>query len=326
MGRVAIVLGAGGITGTAWLLGALEAVHEETGWDPRTADVLCGTSAGAVAAAVLAAGVPTESLLRMAEHPDVLAAESERATGRRPSGRRRVPRAWPGSLLLGLTGLAATDPRHRASSLVGFLPRGIKSNDEIRGLVREAAEPGWPSAPRLLINACDYGTGRRTTFGAADAPSASLADAVTASAAVPGWYEPVTIEDRRYVDGGLASFTNADVVADEDVDVVLCLSPFSSTESGGPADAALFGALRRAMHWRLEREVRGLRAGGKQVVVVEPCREDLQCMGLNVMERSHSRAVVETARTSVRARIGRLLAGVELPAANAPGLRASRAA
>jgi NTE family protein len=283
------------------------------------------TSAGAVAAAVLAAGVPTESLLRMAERPEVLAREIELATGRRPSG-RRVPIAWPGSLLLGLTGLAASDPRHRAASLVGFLPRGVKSNDEIRGLVREAAQGGWPSAPRTLINACDYRTGQRLTFGAAGAPPAAFADAVTASAAVPGWYQPVHIGDRRYVDGGLKSFTNADVLRDEAVDVVLCLAPFSSTESGGKADTAVFGALRRAAHWRLEREVRELRAQGKQVVILEPCQEDLRCMGLNVMERRHSRAVVDTARATTGARIGRLLADVELPATAEPRLRATRAA
>jgi hypothetical protein len=69
MGRIAIVLGAGGITGTAWVLGALEGIQRETGWDPRTADVVCGTSAGALAAAVLAGGVATESLLEMAERP-----------------------------------------------------------------------------------------------------------------------------------------------------------------------------------------------------------------------------------------------------------------
>jgi NTE family protein len=50
--RIAGVLGAGGITGTAWLLDALEAIRESTGWDPADADVLCGTSAGALAAAL----------------------------------------------------------------------------------------------------------------------------------------------------------------------------------------------------------------------------------------------------------------------------------
>src|SRR4051794_13147240 len=212
MDRIAVVLGAGGITGIAWLIGALEAVHEQTGWDPTEADVISGTSAGSVAAAVHAAGVPTDSLLEMAEDQDVLDAAITRATGR-PPGRRSVPLAWPGPLAPGLPGLVAPDPRHRLSSLTGFVPRGVKPGEEIRGLVHDAARRGWPSTTRLLINACDYRTGRRVTFGADGAPEATLADAVVASAAVPGYYEPVRIGGRRYVDGGLASFNNADVVA-----------------------------------------------------------------------------------------------------------------
>ncbi|MCW3010702.1 MAG: patatin-like phospholipase family protein, partial [Solirubrobacterales bacterium] len=69
MHRVGVVLGAGGITGIAWLMGALEAVRAHTGWEPGTARVVSGTSAGAVAATVLAAGIDPEELLRMAEEP-----------------------------------------------------------------------------------------------------------------------------------------------------------------------------------------------------------------------------------------------------------------
>jgi NTE family protein len=54
---VGIVLGAGGVLGGAWMAGALAALNRVTGWDPREADCLVGTSAGAVFAALLAAGV-----------------------------------------------------------------------------------------------------------------------------------------------------------------------------------------------------------------------------------------------------------------------------
>ncbi len=322
MTRIAIVLGGGGITGIAWLLGALEVIEEQTGWDPASADVVCGTSAGAIAAAVLAGGSPTEELLALAERPELLAERIEEATGK-PAERRRIPMAWPGSLALGLTGLAAVNPRRRLTSLIGFVPSGSASTGEIRGLVHDAALAGWPTTPKLLINACDYRTGRRVTFGADGAPEASLSDAVAASAAVPGWYRPVQIGGRAYVDGGLISFTNADVVAPEQPDVVLCLSPFSSTETGGSRDGAIFGALRRGAHRRLEQELTRLRAGGAEVAAIEPTHEDLRCMGLNVMERGHARAVVETARTTTRARLDELLSGIELPAPTtaAPRLR-----
>ena len=54
---VGLVLGGGGIRGTAWLLGALYGLVAETGWDPATADLLIGTSAGAIVAALTACGV-----------------------------------------------------------------------------------------------------------------------------------------------------------------------------------------------------------------------------------------------------------------------------
>lgn len=315
MTRIAIVLGAGGITGIAWLLGALEVLHEETGWDPRTADVVAGTSAGAIAAAVVAAGVPTEDLLALAEDPRRLAAQIERAVAR-PAARFAVPRAWPGSLALGVTGALNGGVHQRVAALTGFAPAGVRPTDEVYGLVHDAAAGGWPAdGPRLLLNACDYRTGRRVTFGARDAPPAALADAVAASAAVPGWYRPVRIGDRAYVDGGLVSFSNADVVAAERPDVVLCLSPFSSRETGGTRDAALFGVLRRATHAQLRRERDGLEAAGVRTAALEPTGADLRRMGLNVMERGHVRAVVATARETTRRRLDAFLDGIELPAA-----------
>jgi NTE family protein len=314
--RTAIVLGAGGITGVAWLLGALEALHEHTGWDPATAEVVAGTSAGAAAAALLVAGVPSEAPLAMAEDQSVLDAAIARATGGLP-GRSGLPRAWPGSLALGLTGLLATHQSHRAGFLTGFLPRGSRPCDEIRGLVHAAARDGRPVGGPLRIHACDYGSGRRVTFGGAGAPDAPLGDAVAASAAVPGYYRPVRIGDREYVDGGVHSFTNLDALADEDVDVVICLAPFSSRSIGGPADTALLGGLRRAVSWQLAREAEQLRRQGTTVVVVEPASKDLRAMGANPMDRSRSRRALETARQTLPARLERLLDGVLLPTAPA---------
>jgi len=58
--RVGLVLGAGGVIGGAWLMGALEALEAETGWRATDAERIVGTSAGAVIGALAAAGVPPE--------------------------------------------------------------------------------------------------------------------------------------------------------------------------------------------------------------------------------------------------------------------------
>jgi NTE family protein len=325
MTRVGVVLGAGGITGIAWLLGALEAVHRHTGWDPGTADVLTGTSAGAVAATVLASGAEPGSLLAMAEQPQLLDARIRQATAGASSGGRRGP-GWPGSVAHGVSGLLVADPRRRVASLAGFLPRGLRSGDEIRGLTHEAVQGGWPAHTNLRLHACDFRSGHRVTFGGPDAPPATLADALVASCAVPGYYRPVRIGGRDYVDGGLTSFSNADALLDQQCDVVLCLSPFSSRARGSLLDTTLFGPMRRVTAWRLAQEAAQLRATGTRVVVVEPAGAELQAMGLNVMDRGRSRLVLETAVASVGARLDALLDGVDLPApssrADAPALAA----
>jgi NTE family protein len=309
---VGLVLGAGGITGIAWLVGALEALREHTGWDPRTADVVSGTSAGAVVAAVLASGAPLRDLLAYAEDQDAL----DGAIGRATAGRAHQSPgpAWPGSLLLGAAGLLATSPRHRLSSLAGFLPRGLRRTDEVRGLVHDAVAGGWPGGPELWVHACDYATGRRVTFGRAGEPEADLADAVVASCAVPGYYHPVRIGGRRYVDGGLWSFTNADALAGAGCDVVLCLTPFATTAVRGPVlDTALYGVARGATALQRRREVRALERSGARVAVLEPCGEDLGAMGLNPMDRGRSRRTIETAARTVAGRLPGVLEGIRLP-------------
>ena len=56
MGRIGLVLGAGGVIGHAFHAGVLAALADDTGWDPRRADVIVGTSAGSIAGALLRAG------------------------------------------------------------------------------------------------------------------------------------------------------------------------------------------------------------------------------------------------------------------------------
>jgi len=309
--KVGVVLGAGGITGIAWLAGAVRAIREQTGWDPATADVITGTSAGAVVATVLAAGQDPCDLLIHAEEPAAHEHAVALATAGRPA--ERLPLPLPGSLSLALGGLVTRDLRHRRASLAGWLPRGVRSADEIRGLTHEAALAGWPQDRELWLHTCDMRSGRLVTFGREGAPDAPLADAVVASCAVPSYYRPVAIGGRRYIDGGMRSFTNADRLLGEDCDVVLVLSPFATRHRGALLDTALFGVARTATSVRTEREAERLREAGAQVAIVAPAAQDIRAMGLNPMERAHSRHVLETAEASVAARLDGLLADVDLP-------------
>ena len=304
--RIGLVLGAGGITGIAWLAGAVRALEEHTGWAASSADILAGTSAGAIVATVLAADHDPCDLLVYGERPDTLKAATARATRRRDPEPRTLP--LPVSLRLGLSGLLNPDTRR----LSGFLPTGVVSSDEIRGLTHAAASRGWPTRGELWLNACDARSGRLVTFGRLGSPEVPLADAVVASCAVPSYYRPVSIAGRRYIDGGVRSLTNADLLAGEGCDIVIVMSPFSSTERGPLLDTALFGVPRRATAMQTAREIARLREAGSQVVRIQPTSADIKAMGLNPMERAHSRHVMDTATASVAAVLPDALGDVDL--------------
>ena len=99
--------------------------------------------------------------------------------------------------------------------------------------------PGdWVEHPNYWAVACDYETGRRTPFGRLGSPRAQIADAVAASCAIPGFYRPVRIGGRRYVDGGVCSVSNMDLVAGRGLDLVICLNPLTSRAEGVTGRAA----------------------------------------------------------------------------------------
>jgi NTE family protein len=284
--RVALVLGGGGVLGGAWEAGALEALRQETGWDPRQADYLVGTSAGALIAALLAAGImPATDLSEAAAHR-----------------RRAFPWPIPGSLGLGISAMRKHGPRRWIMTAAGLLPRGPLSTRPIREVIGRRIPGGWPSGRRLWITATDYRSGERVVFGRSGSPAADLADAVAASCAIPGVYQPVEIGGRLYIDGGLYSATNLDLLINAGVDLAICLNPMSSPDSAqGTSKLAnrLQALAEQATHRSLVAEAEALRQTGTPVVLIEPGPEDLAAMGLNVMNRTRAQFVFEIATKSV---------------------------
>src|SRR3954462_14730810 len=300
--RVGLVLGAGGVMGGAWLTGGLHALATETGWDPASADYLVGTSAGSMMAALLAGGVPPwfmvahsagESFEGLDDARGRPAATADRAAGATFRLHKGLPPIGPGSWKLIANSLSAPS-RHRGTAVAaGWLPRGFISTEPLKDTIRRVVPHGWAEHPNLWIVACDYATGRRVAFGRDDAPNADLADAVAASCAIPGFYHPVTINGRRYVDGGLWSTSTLDIPRNESLDLVIPLTPTSSLPpplAWNPAER--IAAATRAMSGRrLGREAKKLRAKGTGVVLIQPTSEDHDVMGPNLMSRRNRNPV-----------------------------------
>lgn len=246
----ALVLGGGGVTGVAWELGLLAGLASR-GVELAAADLVVGTSAGSVVGAQVCSGVPVEELY---------AAQLRPATG------EVAARFGVGAVARLLWAGGRTRDELRSRARVGAMALAARTPSEVsRRAVIEGRlpSPRWP-ARRLLVTAVDAVTGQFVVFDAAG--GVSLVDAVGASCAVPGVWPPVTIGDRRYVDGGVRSAVNADLAAG--AEAVVVLAPVSSAFGPMPRLSAQVAALRQ--HAR--------------VTVVAPDAAARRAIGRNVLD------------------------------------------
>ena len=310
----AVVLGGGGVLGAAWMIGALAALEQTYGWDPRDAQVLVGTSAGSVLAGLLGCGVTVETLIN---HQRGIPAPGDPQVDFDADDASGGPLPPRPKLGIGSTALLAQAVRHPGrmpplAVLSGLAPRGQGRLDAVAGLIQSAVElaaagSSWAPHPATWIIAMDYETGRRVPFGRPGAPPATLAEAVTASCSIPGWYPPVSIDGRRYVDGGTLSPTSLDLVAGRGLDEVVVLAPMVSFEFDEPASVVgrLERRFRRAMTRRVLHEAGKVRRQGTSVTILGPGREDLEAIGVNLMDPRRRISVLETSlRTSAAALAG----------------------
>ena len=308
--RVGLVLGAGGIQGGAWLTGGLDALAEETGWDPASADYVVGTSAGSMIGALCASGIPPwfmvahsrgETFEGVEDARGREAAEADRAAGAGFQLERTWPPIGPGSWRLALRTLDPAPPlharnrRHRLAPAGGLLGRGAEGHGPERR--PERLEPPPEPVDRGL-RLLDRSPRRVRPRGLARRRPRRRRRRLVRD---PGLYHPVTIDGRRYVDGGIYSASNADILRNEKLDLVICLNPTSTLHpirAINPRDAFNI-VFQRASGRRLGSEAKKLRSAGTEVVLIQPLHEDLQAMGPNLMRTGNRNEVIEVARHTV---------------------------
>jgi NTE family protein len=221
----ALVLGGGGVTGVAWELGILSGL-EEAGLDVAGADVVVGTSAGSVVAAQITNGGSVDSLY-------------QRQLG--GSGSEIAARLGMGTIAkLAFASLRTRDER-RALAYIGAMAMAADTmgESERRGVIASRLlGHEWPDR-RLLITAVAADNGEFTVFDRES--GVSIVDAVGASCAVPGVWPPVTINGRRYIDGGTRSPANVDLAAG--CDRVIVIAPLAASFRRRSTPAAQLAAL-----------------------------------------------------------------------------------
>jgi NTE family protein len=282
----------------AYHAGVLAALQHDLGWDAREADVVVGTSAGSLVGALLRIGVPPTDLAALTVGSPALEADRrvQDAVTNRPScppidPRQflRLPRLPGPRAVAGLTRLWWARGPSFLGSLGVLLPDGSQQLAPHLGFIDEVFGDRWPE-DTLLLCAARRSDCHRTVFGQGGT-EAGLSQAIAASCAVPGYFAGVRIGDGTYVDGGVISPTNADVLRRHDLDLAIVVSPMT----GGGWWPTLPNAIRQLCRRSLELEVRTLRRHHVPTVVIEPGRDVLSHMTADFMADSAVREIVREA-------------------------------
>jgi len=289
MTKIGLVLGGGGIAGFAYITATLTVLQQITGWDPRHADVIVGTSAGANVGGFLRGNTSIDKTLdeilalpTAPTSPDRLRVLEEREADRNV-------RLLPTSLSMAAREVVRGLNMSPSKVVSGLLPNGNIRTDMLGDRMIAMHGTAWPDDD-LFISSVRVQDGQRVVFGS-DRSDIDVGTAVEASSAIPGYFTPVTIDGARYIDGGTHSPTNADVLLDRDLDLIVVVAPMS-VDNIATGWMTVNGGLR--LYWRsqVHREVDALRAAGHDVLLLEPSIEVARAMGPTMMNLARVANVV----------------------------------
>lgn len=282
--NVALVLGGGGASGNAWMIGVIAGLADAGVDLTEAADLVIGTSSGATAAAHVRSGTPAADLFA------ALLAEPARPAGQRRERPASPPSALPSSLPMATAfermraiNASATSAADLRRAMGAFALETAATLDPEAAARRRAVVasrlpgPEWPERPMIVV-AVNAHTGELAAFDRES--GVDLADAVTASTALPGGPTP-TIHGARYISGGVRSADNADLASG--YAHVVVLTPFSQRGAVPPGQ---FEGIRRSPEWGndLASQVDALRLEGSRVEVITPDPESRDAMGTNQMD------------------------------------------
>jgi NTE family protein len=248
--RVGLALAGGGVIGGMYEVGALAALEERINGVGRGFDVYVGCSAGSVVASLLANGVRAGEIFRILDEdlPDAL--NFRRHAVFAPDAFRHAATRF-GQLVWvfgkNLRNALRTSIPDMLAQAERDLPAGFFTLAALERFVREGfATRGLTNnfgrLPRpLLIPAIDLDRASRVVFGKDGLVDVPISQAVAASSAIPGFFEPYTIQGCDYVDGGVGFTGHADLAADDGVDTVFIVNPLVPTMLEGAMPIRLRG-------------------------------------------------------------------------------------
>jgi NTE family protein len=231
--RYALALAGGGVIGGMYEVGAMTALEERLTGSGAGFDVYVGCSAGSVVAALLASGVRASEIYHILDEDlddplnfrrgVLFAGDSFRMACSRFGSF-----VWAVGKQVLRGGRCLPDALARAERELpaGFFTLAALERFMRLGLASRGHRNSFADLPRtLLIPAVDLNTAERVVFGTGSLGSVAISEAVAASSAIPGFFDPYTIDGRDYVDGGVGFSGHADLAAEAGADVVFIVNP-----------------------------------------------------------------------------------------------------
>jgi NTE family protein len=337
--KTALVLGGGGFTGGVYEIGALRALDLlAINRTINDFDVYVGTSAGAFVAGMVANGITPEEMMRVINRdlPSPLS-DIDLGTLLEPNygGFVRKSLTFP----LRVAGVARQFLSHLGeisavdvvNGLAGGLPTGIYSGRGIERYVEEAlADPDRTNdfrllSPELYITATDLDSTERVVMGEGEWMDVPISTAVAASGALPMIYEPVRIDGREFIDGGIRSTTNIDVAVEHGAKFIVVVNPvvpfvndfrkriptIMGTRARRISDMGFTAignqAFRLLSHERLHIAVQHWkeRYPGVDIILIEPELDDELMFGTSILDYSARLEIAKHGFESVTLKLAR---------------------
>lgn len=331
--RVALHLLGGGVTGAYFHYGALAALDDHLSLKVNQYDIFTGISAGSLPATMAAVGLSPQIAVQSIIGEKGGPFHIERKDIYRFSlGKwlREIGKAlWT---FIYLVYLKLEHPGEAPSFFWGLkdaLPSGLFSMKYYEAWIKKTFEKnGFPLfftqlQRALLIPAYNLDSGKLTVFGSEGFKHIPFSKAVTASSAIPIFFEPVEIEDRSYVDGGLGDAAHLDVSADAGADLIILVNPMTPVrndldsvklktvfdEKGKLADKGFTyvydQCLRNDIRQKVQKSIRymGYVHPHVDVLLIEPDDTDPTMFSYNPMDFDSRRQIVEFAYNLTKKKI-----------------------
>ena len=337
--KTALVLGGGGFTGGVYEIGALRALDLlAVNRTINEFDVYVGTSAGAFVASMVANGITPEEMMRVINR-DLPSPLSDISLGTllQPNygGFVRKSLTFP----LRVAGVAREFLSHvgeisavdLVNGLAGGLPSGVYSGAGIERYVEEAlSDPDRTNDFRLLsselyLTATDLDSTERIVMGDGEWMDVPISTAVAASGALPMIYEPVRVNGREFIDGGIRSTTNIDVAVEHGAKFIVVINPIvpfvndfrkriptiMGTRARRVSDMGFTAignqAFRLLSHERLHIAVQHWeeRYPGVDIILIEPEFDDELMFGTSILDYSARLEIAKHGFESVTLKLAR---------------------